>query len=70
MAKFVIFGLGMVGSSFLRIVHKNSLFDADNWYAIDKNPQALNSFEAVGGKKSHFIISNIQQAVYLMNLKA
>ncbi len=64
MAKFVIFGLGMVGSSFLRIVHKNSLFDADNWYAIDKNPQALNDFEAAGGKKSHFIVSNIQQKQY------
>ena len=64
MVKFVVFGLGMVGKSFLNIVKKENIFDADNWYVIDKNPSAENDCLNIGGKKSNFIIADIEYNNY------
>ncbi len=62
--KFVIFGLGMVGSSFLRIVKKEGLFDANSWYVIDKSSKNADVFVKIGGKTENFLTINIQWCKY------
>ena len=64
MAKFVVFGLGMVGSSFLKIVNKEGLFNSENWYVINKNDDSKTTFLDLGGKPSNFIEMDIKPKQY------
>ena len=64
MNKFVVFGLGMVGYSFLKIVKKEGLFNADNWYIMDKTSDMKEKFINLGGKPSHFIQTDIKHGQY------
>ena len=64
MTKFVLFGLGMVGASFLRIVKKEGIFNPENWYAIDKSSYGAEIFASVGGLPSHFTALKIKLGEY------
>lgn len=54
----------MVGSSFLRLVKRENLFDADNWYVIDKSKKNLSVFTGIGGKSDNFLTINIKYKKY------
>ena len=64
MVKFVVFGLGMVGNSFLNLVKKEGLFNTNSWYVIDKTDATKNEFVTLGGNPSNFIQLNIKQKQY------
>lgn len=64
MPKFVIFGLGMVGRSFLRLAYENSLVNSENWYAIEKNPQLIDLFCKYGGKAENYKTINVKLSDY------
>lgn len=64
MTKFILFGLGMVGASFLRIVKKEHMFDANCWYAIDKNNESKSIFTNIGGKPQNFSMIDVQLSDY------
>ena len=60
MTKFVIFGLGMVGRSFLRLAHENALVNNKNWYAVEKNPDLVDLFCQYGGKPQNYKTIDVQ----------
>lgn len=64
MTKFVIFGLGMVGRSFLRLAAENSLVDSKSWYAIEKNPDLIDIFLKYGGKTENYQAVDVKLSDY------
>ena len=64
MTKFVVFGLGMVGRSFLRLVAENSLFDSKTWYVIEKNPNLIDIFLKYGGKPENYRVVDVKPSNY------
>lgn len=70
--KFIIWGLGAVGTSFLNILKGNSLFDSTSFYCIDYSFKAKERFLLLGGKEENFILDKINKENikdYLSQLK-
>jgi len=61
MVRFVVFGLGMVGRSFLRLAHEAALVDPEAWFALEKSESFRSIFIKYGGKKENFILSEVTQ---------
>ena len=64
MTRFVLFGLGMVGTSFLKIIKKEGMFVPESWYAVDKCKSRAEVFASVGGLPSHYLTVNIKLKEY------
>lgn len=64
MNKHLIIGLGMVGSSFLRIVKEKGCFFSDRFYCIDSDPAAEAIFVDLGGDKDHFLCVTVNEKNY------
>ena len=65
MQKFVLMGLGQVGTSLLNLVLKEKLFDIDNIYIIDKDKSVFNKFINFGGDINNCIELFIESSNYL-----
>ena len=65
MQKFVLMGLGQVGTSLLNLVLKEKLFDIDNIYIIDKDKSVFDKFINFGGDINNCIELFIESSNYL-----
>ncbi len=65
MQKFVLMGLGQVGTSLLNLILKEKLFDIDNIYIIDKDKTVFNKFINFGGNINNCIELFIESSNYL-----
>lgn len=63
--KFLIFGLGAVGFSFLSKLKESGFFDKEKFYCVDFNELAKKQFISLGGLESHFILKKIIKENYL-----
>lgn len=59
--KFFIWGLGSIGTSFLRIIKENGYFDAESFYCLDSSLDAKNRFLSFDGKEDHFCLDRITE---------
>lgn len=59
--KYVIWGLGAVGSSFLLKIIENNLFNPEIFYCVDSSQIAKEKFIILGGKENHFKELSITQ---------
>ncbi len=59
--KFFIWGLGSIGTSFLRIIKENGYFDVESFYCLDSSLDAKNRFLSFGGKEDHFSLDRITE---------
>lgn len=62
--KIVIFGYGLVGKSFLRLLKNEIDFDINNLYVVDMSKDEKDEFLNVGGLKDNFITAHIQKQNY------
>ncbi len=67
--KFVIWGLGSVGSSFLRKLKDNNLFDPQVFHCVDPSDKAKECFLRFGGIESHFTKTKIDKNNILEHLE-
>lgn len=67
--KYVIWGFGSVGASFLEKLKDNGYFIPELFYCIDPNEKAKELFIHLGGLDSHFDIDQIDKNNYLQYLK-
>lgn len=67
--KYLIFGLGAVGFSFLKKIKENGLFEPEDFYCIDKSEIAKEDFIKIGGKSYNFSLDKITKDNYLEYLK-
>ncbi len=59
--KFFIWGLGSIGTSFLRIIKDNGYFDSECFYCLDSSLEAKDRFLSFGGKENHFCLDRITE---------
>ncbi|MBR1778321.1 MAG: saccharopine dehydrogenase NADP-binding domain-containing protein [Alphaproteobacteria bacterium] len=64
MARFVVFGLGMVGRSFLRLAYENALVSPENWFAVEKNTDFIAFFKKYNGLEANYIIADVNHENY------
>lgn len=57
--KYIIWGLGAVGLSFLNHLKANGYFDPSLFYCVDYREEAQNDFLNAGGLDSHFTLMKI-----------
>lgn len=62
--KHLIVGLGMVGTSFLRILVENGIFASDDFFCVDSCPEACLTFVSLGGKADHFTCITLKKDNY------
>ncbi len=59
--KYVIWGLGAVGLSFLNKVIDNEMFNPHLFYCVDANEKTKNDYLNLGGLVDHFILDEISK---------
>jgi len=67
--KYIIWGLGAVGTSFLKKIIENGYFNPTLFYCVDPCEIAKKRFIQLGGIDNHFEIGRINKENYLQYLK-